>query len=106
MQTQWHLKYYAKLEYKENKDYRHYSYRYNRRYKNFDNKLQHKQEELMEHFQQQQQLEQHLPMEHLMHELQRWNDYSDHEVQQTERLVDYYLQNEMPENLEYNSQDN
>jgi hypothetical protein len=62
----------------------------------------------MEHFQQQQQhLEDHLPMERLMHELQRWNDYSDHEAQQqTEQFDDYYLQNEIMAEMEHISQDN
>ena len=107
MQTQWHLKYYVKLEYKENKDYRHYRDKYSRRYKNFDNNLQHKQEEPMEHFHKEQQLEHHLPMEHLMHELQRWNDYSDHEEEhQTEQLVNNYSQNEIMPEMEYSSQDN
>jgi hypothetical protein len=98
------LKYYAKLEYKENKDYRHYRYKYNKRCRNFDNNLQHK--EQMEQYNQEHHQD-YLPMEHLMHELQRWNDYSDHEVQQqTEWLVDYYLQNEIMAEMEYSSQDN
>jgi hypothetical protein len=61
----------------------------------------------MEHYQEQQQRDQHRLMEHLMHELQRWSDYSDHEVQQAmEQLVDYYLQNEIMAEMEYSLQDN
>jgi hypothetical protein len=77
---------------------------FNKRYKTFGNKLQDYRQDPTE---QQHHQEYYQSTEHLMHELQRWNDYLDHEVEyQTEQLVNNYLQNEITAEMEYNSQDN